>query len=159
MGCHTWFYRKIERTQKEAKQSCLKKLIYDEKLNINILENRSFNGIDWSNYTEEELIKFDTILKRKIRMVKNNLCQKTVWNNQNDKELTVYVEGKGLFIEDTGFHDVFRKYGYPDDKLFSLKESLDYINNTNNDCVIYEDTVQRLTEFWNKFKNGMIEFG
>ena len=92
-------------------------------------------------------------------MVKNNLCQKTVWNNQNDKELTVYVEGKGLFIEDTGFHDVFRKYGYPDDKLFSLKESLDYINNTNNDCVIYEDTVQRLTEFWNKFKNGMIEFG
>ena len=159
MGCHTWFYRKIERTQKEAKESCLKELRKSEKLNLNILQDRNYNGLDWSEWEEVDLIKYDAILKRKIMMVENDLCGKAVWNHQNDKELTEFVEGKGLYIEDTGFHDLFIKYGYPDDRLFSLDETLDYLNDSKNKCVVYEDSLSRIKDFWEKFPNGMIEFG
>jgi len=158
MGCHTWFYRKIERTQEEAKQSCLRGLRKSEKLNLNILANRNYNGLDWSDWTESELIKHDSYLKRQIKMVKNNFCQRAVWNHQNDGNLTEYIDGKGFYME-IGFHDTFRKYGYPEDRLFSLQETLDYINNPENDCTIYENTIERLKEFWNKYPDGMIEFG
>jgi len=158
MGCHTWFYRKKERNQKEAKQSCLRLLRKSEKLNLNILTDGNYKGLDWSNWTESELIKHDSYLKRQIRMVKNNFCQRAVWNHQDDKNLTEYIDGKGFYME-TGFHDTFRKYGYPEDKLFSLQETLDYINNPKNDCTIYENTIERLKEFWDKYPDGMIEFG
>jgi hypothetical protein len=159
MGCHTWFYRKIERTQEQAKQNCLKGLLKSEKLNLSILNDRNYNGIDWSDWTDDMLLKHDASLKKQIRMVKNNFCQRAVWNHQNDKNLTEYIEGKGLYIEDTGFHDVFRKYGYPENKLFSLEETLDYINNTENNCTIYENTIERLKDFWKNYPDGFIEFG
>lgn len=158
MGCHTWFYRKIERTQEEAKQSCLRGLRKSEKLNLNILANRNYNGLDWSDWTESELIKHDSYLKRQIRMVDNNFCKRAVWNHQDDENLTEYIDGKGFYME-TDFHDTFRKYGYPENRLFSLQETLDYINNPKNDCTIYENTIEILEEFWNKYPDGMIEFG
>lgn len=158
MGCHTWFYRKIERTQEEAKQSCLRGLRKSEKLNLNILANRNYKGLNWSNWTESELIKHDSYLKRQIRMVDNNFCKRAVWNHQDDENLTEYIDGKGFYME-TDFHDTFRKYGYPENRLFSLQETLDYINNPKNDCTIYENTIEILEEFWNKYPDGMIEFG
>jgi hypothetical protein len=159
MGCHTWFYRKIERTQEQAKQNCLKGLLKSEKLNLSILNDRNYNNIDWSEWTDDMLLEHDAVLKRQIRMVENNFCQRAVWNHQNDKNLTEYIEGKGLYIEDTGFHDVFRKYGYPENKLFSLEETLDYINNTENNCTVYENTIERLKDFWSNYPDGFIEFG
>ena len=91
-------------------------------------------------------------------MVENNFCQRAVWNHQNDNELTEYIEGKGFYVE-TGFHDMFRKYGYPEDRLFSLQETLDYINNPENNCTVYEESIKRLEEFWSKYPDGMIDFG
>ena len=191
MGCHTWFYRKIERTQEEAKQSCLRGLRKSEKLNLNILANRNYNGLDWSDWTESELIKHDSYLKRQIKMVNNNFCQRAVWNHQNDENLTEYIEGKGLYIEDTGFHDVFRRGDYPEDRLFSHEETIKYLE--DNDSIITYGYFQRshqdipcinglcngekptwfevdresrklealglLKEFWDKYPDGMIEFG
>ena len=159
MGCHTWFYRKIERTQEEAKQSCLQNLKRSRNLAWKIYKNpTSYYGINWET-TKEEQLYYIKYLNRQIRMVSNNLCSRAVWDRQNDEDLTEYIEGKGLYIEDTGFHDVFRKYGYPDDKLFSLQETLNYINNPENACVTYDKTFERLNEFWNKYPDGMIEFG
>ena len=159
MGCHTWFYRKIERTQEEAKQSCLRNLKISRNLNWKIYKNpTSYYGINWETSKEKQL-NYINCLNKQIRMVSNNLCSRAVWNKQNDTALTEYIEGKGLYIEDTGFHDVFRRHGYPDDKLFSLQETLDYINNPENNCIVYENTVERLEEFWNKYPEGMIMFG
>lgn len=159
MGCHTWFYRKIERTQEEAKQNCLQYLKHSRNLGWKIYKNpNGYAGIDWQ-VSKEEQLRYIHLLNRQIRMVSNNLCQKAVWNKQNDKDLVEYFEGKGLYIEDTGFHDVFRKYGYPEDQLLSLEETLNYINNPLNECVIDDKTLDRLNEFWVKYPDGMIEFG
>lgn len=159
MGCHTWFYRKIERTQEEAKQSCIEYLKYARNLAWKIHRKpNGYFGIDW-NSTKEEQLRYVRLLNRQIRMVSNNLCQKAVWNKQNDEDLVEYFEGKGLYIEDTGFHDLFRKYDYPDDVLFSIKDTLDYIKNKENDCTVYENTIERLNEFWSKYPDGAILFG
>lgn len=159
MGCHTWFYRKIGRTQEEAKQSCLQNLKRGRNLAWKIYKNpTSYCNIDWE-VTKEYQLNYINLLNRQIRMVSNNLCSKAVWNRQNDEDLTEYIDGRGLYIEDTGFHDVFRKYGYPDDKLFSLEETLNYINSPENKCTIYENTIEHLKEFWNRYPDGIIKFG
>ena len=109
MGCHTWFYRKIERTQEEAKQSCLIKLKHERNLCWKIYKNpTSYLGIDW-NTTKNEQLEYISKYNRKIKAVANNFYKRAVWNNQNDKEITIYIDGKGLFIEDTGFHDCLEK--------------------------------------------------
>lgn len=151
MGCHTWFYRKIERTQEEAKENCLRGLRKYEELNISILKDR--------NYSDESFMHSDAVLKRKIRMVENNLCQRAVWNHQDDEDMTEYIDGKGLYIEDTGYHDVFRKCGYPNTKLFSLEETLEYINNPENNCTIFDWTMDDLKDFWSKYPDAFIDFG
>lgn len=162
MGCHTWFYRKIERTQKEANESCIKGLKKSRNLSWKIFNNPTgYAGINWEEdcgSTRESCLKSISVSNRKIKAIYNGYYQRAVWNHQRDRNLTEYIDGKGLYIE-TGFHDTFRKYGYPEDRLFSLQETLDYINNPENDCTIYENTIERLKEFWNKYPDGMITFG
>lgn len=167
MGCHTWFYRKIERTQEEAKVSCLRHLRKSRNLAWKIYRKpTSYYGINWAGGFNRDLdsyrinqLNYIKVLNRKIRMVENDLCKDAIWNHQDDEELAEYVKGKGLFIEDTGFHDEFRKHLYPEDKLFSLEETLDYIANPENQCTTYDWTETRLREFWSKYHDGMIEFG
>lgn len=173
MGCHTWFHRKIERTQEEAKENCLQGLrksleswteatynvIYDEN-DVFVMPHPSntirFNYPEWTQEYCEHVL---AVIKRQIRMVENNLCQRAVWNHQDDKRMTEYIDGKGLYIEDTGYHDVFRKHGYPNIKLFSLEETLEYINNPENKCIIYDWTMDDLKEFWSKYTDAFIDFG
>ena len=159
MGCHILFYRKLERTQEEAKQSCLVGLRDSEQLNLSILKDRNYGDIDWSDYSDENLIHSDAVLKRQIRMVENDLCQRAVWNHQNDERPTKYIDGKGLYISDTEFYDVFRVTNFPKIKLFSLDETLSYINNIENDCATFENTIIRLITFWHKYPDGFIRFG
>jgi hypothetical protein len=149
MGCHTWFYTKIERTQEEAKESCLS----------NLKTNRNYF---WKDYKKEKKINdLETIniLNRQIRMVSNNLCQRALWDRQNNDDLTFYVDGKGLYIGVDDYHDSFRVYTYPKDLLFSLQETLDYINNEKNKCEIRDYTFTQIEEFWSNYPNGMICFG
>lgn len=159
MGCHTLFYRRIERTQEEAKQSCLQGLRESEELNISILKDRNYNGFDWSFYSDEILIYYGLVIKRQIRMVENNFCKRAVWNHQNDDKSTKYIDGKGLYIRDTEFYDTFRKNGFTNIKLFSLEETLEYINNPENNCTIFDHTMTNLKEFWSKYPDGFIKLG
>lgn len=158
MGCHTWFYQRVERTQQEAKESCLNKLRYAEELNLNILQDRNYEGIDWSYWSDDMLLKKDAVIKRHIRMVENDIYPEAVWHHQNDEKLTCYVEGKGLYMN-TKYHDLFRKYGYPDHRLYSLEETLEYLDNPTNECEFNDESIVRLKEFWNEYPDGMIQFG
>jgi hypothetical protein len=57
------------------------------------------------------------------------------------------------------FHDVFRTSDYDGAELYSLKETIDYISDEKNGCLIMENTVELLNEFWDKYPEGVIEFG
>lgn len=154
MGCHTWFYRKIERTQEEAKQSALNKLIRAKDLNWKIFLDRNYKGLDWSHFSDEELLHHNELCDRQIRMINKDLCQRAVWNRQEDETLTLYVDGKGLFIE-VEYHDLFRIGGYPEDKLFSLEETRNFIKRNNIEDVYWD----LLEKFWIEYPNGLIKFG
>ena len=58
---------------------------------------------------------------------------------------------------DCEFHDVFRIGGYPETILTSLDEALLFIE--NNNCQTYANTIDKLKEFFDKYPNGVIEFG
>lgn len=168
MGCHTWFYRKIERTQKEANENCIQGIKRSRNLAWKIYHRpKSYGKINWTEDLYDGIEKdclnqqLSTVFtsNRMIKAINKGYYQKAVWNRQSDENLTLYIEGKGLYIEDTGFHDCFRRGGYPDDKLFSLKETLNYINNSENQCVVYDNTIKQLEKFWDKYPQGMITFG
>jgi hypothetical protein len=167
MGCHTWFYKKInspldEEIKKTVIERCSKELDFLERL-INdrgsidadfleaypefdsewVTNNKSF-WLDLKERTENGTIETDELYER--------YCD---WSN----DLTEHVKDKGWFIECDEFHDVFRKYGYPDDKLFSYQETMDYINDPKNECVVYDHTDEHLKRFWDKHPDGLILFG
>lgn len=167
MGCHTWFYKKFEINES--------KVLDDLKNCINTEVQFFYDVIHDKPKVQEWLDKYYDIpyeeayknlhyyedLKHKID---NNLLSTVELYNtyselgiQND--IVEYVEDKGWFIDVDEYHDLFRKGGYPEIKLFSLQETLDYINNPDNFCTIYEYTLQGLNEFWNKYPDGMITFG
>jgi len=58
---------------------------------------------------------------------------------------------------DCEFHDLFRIGSYPETVLTSLDETLKFIE--NNNCQTYHDTEEQLKKFFNKYPNGVIEFG
>jgi hypothetical protein len=158
MGCHTWFYRKINRTQDEAREDCL--VGYRKSLNLykKILKDPLYKRIEWG-YTDEQLTYYISSLEIQIKDVENRLCEKEVWDEQSDEDLTQYVDDKGLFIEDTGYHDLFRTHIYSSPNLFSLEETLNFINDPINECRVFPSTFNLLEEFWTKYPDGMIDFG
>ena len=157
MGCHTWFNKRVDRNLEEAKANFLRNISKAKETNESVLIDKHFDGINWTDYaSDEDLIESIKRLSKTLEDFHNGLLPESViWENQLDGQ---YVDGKGFYIH-VDYHDVFRKYGYPEDKLFSLQETLDYINDPKNECVINDTTVKILEEFWKKYPDGMIYFG
>jgi hypothetical protein len=175
MGCHTWFYEKIDSPVDIREFVLLKinenldffnKLIHrrdliDQELLDAYPEWTEDYGLEqteiWKNLLgylngEEELpVEF----ANEIKIVED------IWEElylMFHTDLIVYENGNWYKSSDS-FHDIFRKYGYPDDKLFSLEETMDYINDSTNNCNTSENTEKWLKEFWDKHPDGMINFG
>jgi hypothetical protein len=185
MGCHTWFYKKIQDPSSEevhniVKDRCEKELSFLDRLindrssvDADLLEaypewtpewatsmkdawSKIYNFVDGGELNIKELPEaFNAFFDEGMSRDSILAFLYEMWTT----ELTTFIEGKGWFEDTDEFHDVFRKYGYPDDKLFSLEETLEYIKDPNNQCTTYEWTDRRLKEFWEKYPNGMIKFG
>lgn len=163
MGCHTWFYKKIEVSKEEIYDNVLfelnsSKAFYDRMIIGDIDEDLLEAYPEWTPEFGEYHKK---LLERQIRIVESGICEKAVYRRYNHPEgITVCIDGKGHYITSNGMpHDLFRKYGYPEDKLFSYKETLDYIYDKSNECELDYDTFSRLEQFWYEYPDGMIKFG
>lgn len=53
------------------------------------------------------------------------------------------------------YHDLFRVHNYPNDRLFSLEETIAFIKKNDVKEVMWDD----LKEFWSVYPDGMIMFG
>jgi hypothetical protein len=186
MGCHTWFYTKIQNPpesliRETVKERCLEeisfiqRLINDrESIDQDLLESYPEWTPEWgktmlpnwqrlydlADRKDVNIDEFSQLFKEKLLDGETdgnnilNLLYK-MFNHDNN----IFVPSKGWYTEADGFHDAFRKYGYPDDQLFSLDETLAYIQDPKNECVVNERTEEILKNFWNKFSDGMIQFG
>lgn len=61
----------------------------------------------------------------------------------------------GVMFVETEFHDLFRIGGYPETQLFSLDETIDFIGQNQLKKVDYLS----IFKFWQKYPDGLIEFG
>lgn len=157
MGCHTWCYRKSNRSIESARKIAISELEITIHINNSILADPNYENLDWSEFSIADLQHSTAVNERKIRMIKAGLCNIAVMNLQPD--ISIYVPGKGLYISDDELpHDIFRVVNYPEVKLFSLGESNKFINDPNNNCTINEMTIPKLEKFWNDHPDGMIGF-
>lgn len=169
MGCHTWFHKKINVSYEEARDSLVKKY----KSNIELTQKWIDNPNDdeyvdmlkyYEYYTIEYLTEQNEIDRRKLRMVESGYCKEAVMrkydNNTIDKfNVYHYIKNVGMFV-DCEYHNLFRIPGYPEDMLFSLEETIEFIKINKNFIYWYaNDWEKRLNEFWEKYPDGMITFG
>lgn len=166
MGCHTWFYKPLEKVieydiirevvMKELKESIdLNQRWVDDPNDPEYLEMVAI----YTDWTPEYINHCLSIYKRQYQMVKKGLCREAVVRKYCTYKDYEYIPGKGFFI-DADFHDLFRYHVYDSEiRLFSMEETVAFISNVNNNCTITDRTERRLKEFWSKYPNGFIEFG
>jgi hypothetical protein len=140
MGCHTWFYKKEERSIEEARQKlveALNRVIEAYTIDRESPESYYNHFRNAYNKTHAEMDWLVKVIQRQIGMIE-----------------------KGLFVDIDGVHDVFRIGGYPDDTLFSLEETLKFIEDQGEKVYAKADNWQELLKyFWEKHPDGMIDFG
>lgn len=165
MGCHTWTYTKLEPqpTWEDIKKNVIEQFEDEVSFGEQLMNDReSINPKlleaypEW-NYEFGQRLK--DINERRLRLVKNDRCKEACYNRYDTKDFSYNYANGIYYVKVRGFHDMFRRNGYPNDKLFSLQETLDYINNKDNNCTVYEDTIELLEAFWSTCPNGMIDFG
>ena len=165
MGCHTWFYRKINLPLEDCKKKVvdtLEKYVSWELSDLNKSERESDEEACTSIKNTNRVISW--IKKGWITEACYRLLDEVGYYDINTK---IYYR-----TDDHLGHDTFRIGGYPETKLFSLEETLDFLEK-NDDKISYASTIwdktdrsilkakaiERLKEFWEKNPDGMIDFG
>jgi len=169
MGCHTWFYKKVDVNYEEVKAKVI--VHYEEE--ISLLDKMINESLDkdllevYPEFTIEYGLKNKPIIERKLSIIRKNLCKEAVCRRyRHEDNLTDYINGKGFYTTKNDMqHDLFRIGNYPEDKLFSLTETLDFIEKNKDKIHSYyfnkvqnKDYKQQLEEFWKTYPDGMIRF-
>ena len=86
----------------------------------------------------------------------------------SDAEIYILDKDAGDLYEqnDTEFHDLFRTSKlnangmYPGDEIFSYEETLKWLEDNENKIYSFSNELkEQLKNFWNKYPNGVINFG
>lgn len=150
MGCHTWCYKRVNRSKEEAVS---KYVALQEKKIGYVLDLILEEGV-----TSDDLEKEIQFYKDSIKDAENNvLCNDTIYSDQPEG-VYEYVNGQ-FYVNIDKCHNPFRTGGYPEINLFSLKETLEYIDDSDNGCETHDKTRTLLMEFWDENPDGMINFG
>lgn len=171
MGCHTWMHKKCTEDFETIKNKVLECINKEINMNdtdfINSLqtqEDKDYWIIEcerirtWYKYLLRFFDKFSNSTIYKI--LENNLkdeFERSYEYDENTGNLYINLAGPNLTPIEEWFHDSFRIGNYPEDKLYSLKETLDFIKLKGNE--IYKKDLISLKKFWDNHPDGMIRFG
>lgn len=168
MGCHTWFYTKInpqpswEDIKEDNKDRILKEIkcletIIDRTMDEELLEAYP----EWTKeYGEKHIVIAQEELEDLLNTDNDKLKYYYRYKSNVLGTLTVYDKNKNLFYNNNNMpHGLFRIGGYPDDRLFSLEETLAYLDKNKEFITTYDYTIESVTKFWNENPEGLIEFG
>lgn len=160
MGYEVTFFRPHCMSMSEAKENALSQIRellrqhqvvvteYD-KCTIEAYKATRIKGLT----LKETSLEFIEILKRQIRLIENNYCLEAMMNRVViDKKLTIFIKGKGLYVEVPKYLKIFRDSN--PFKLYSEEQTIKYINENNIDMETYE--IELLSEFWFEYPNGVI---
>jgi hypothetical protein len=166
MGCHTWFYKKLnpQPTWDEIKSTVLEKYVRE---NIKSFKQMIDGTLDeelkkaYPEWNSDLGNKHLPLYLRWERIIEKNLCKIAVCNKYSDICIDLTDFHNGIFYKNSDGlpHDLFRIGGYPNDKLFSYDETITYIKQHHHEMAFTDDWEKNLKIFWDKYPDGMIDFG
>lgn len=163
MGCHTWFKTKSKYDVEDCRRMWLiqqEKLIEDWE---RIVEDPSHPFRLNTQYDHNDLLSVVELMKRQYRMVKNKNIKFAFIRDleeTDEGDLYEYRDGIIYVVKNDAPHDLFRVGDYPETKLFSLEQTLDFIESYEEGRIYkWDSTIPQLKDFWQKNPIGMIEFG
>lgn len=157
MGCHTWFYKPSTKSTVEIKSIAINN-IEEHILYYSNESNRvKINKLCRDQWSKHEWDKCLAFYKRWLRRIQLDI---PLWN----VAIYYYLFHKdtyyknGIFYEYTNLlHDVFCVDDYPDDKLTSIQETLNFIKSRH--ILLDSNQLDILKEFFNtEPKGGLIRF-
>lgn len=181
MGCHTWFYNNIDNMPKEHIPSIKEKLITDingywimntskedfiKEIKENIVADESFaylkemlkDGYFESNVSKYK--KYLDILNNDTDIDSFNSVVKDCYFCQEIDNVTYYC------LTQFGWHDKFRVYGYPEEIFYDAQTLIDFLKNYDQKMIgpdgstgFNTDIENIIKEFFDKYPNGMVQFG
>ena len=180
MGCHTWHWKRVPLSREEATQLAyvrleqmktkLRAFVVQEVAKVE-LTWRSLEAWDAHTATYQERLENDD-WTTVAEMVCDQLPGHTT---EYEGQFYQDISCDGTQSPDTYTeHDSFRIDAYPEEYLFSLEQTLAYIQKLQgegqyvdiweeNDSAGYggpiPETYKRLEEFWRRYPDGMITFG
>jgi len=206
MGCHTWLHTKskYQPTFEEIKELVVKTFESEIDYLKRHIEGRLDEDKVWL-FESQTILQSEwklEIYKRKLQIINKNLCKVAVCNyysyyvgtdefgrsyHYETSNFTLYtgLSGSNKTPVEEWYHDTFRIGGYPEDKLFSLQETLDFIERNEKKirfghiaCINADEKdynkrkwkeinrkkskqkcMEILKEFWTKHPDGLIYFG
>jgi hydroxymethylpyrimidine pyrophosphatase-like HAD family hydrolase len=180
MGCHTWFFKPYNISKDKVRNNVINTYKRSIKFYDNMINHRDKIDLElletYPEWTIDYGIKQKAIVERQLKIVKKGLCEIAIYNkyHTSNYNVTSYNCKKQIFYISSNDlpHDVFRIGDYPDDILFSLEETLKYLED-NDDNIYYTSTcfdktdrnilkqeaIKQLVKFWKKYPEGMINFG
>ena len=157
MSVHTWCAYKVERSIEEARRLWIREQEKSISRNKEMINNPNDECRVAYGWTQEFLEHFLKLYERQLRMVKKGLCNVAVMKKQ--PEHSYYFEGKGFFINSKEFGNQFRIGGDPEDDIFSKEECLAFIERNKDKIQFFDDTYERLDDFWGRYPDGYMHFG
>ena len=171
MGCHTWFYKKMETqpTLQECKDMVIR-ILQEEIQSCQDYIDGKEDDEDmlriWEQYDPQELLKE---YRESLNRVNNNdeefiFEEATHVIYMKDWEAGVVIYHKGDFYVSARNlpHDIFRTWGYPEDVLESYEDFENFIATHDYALSQYdtlEETKQAMKKFWDDYPDGLVEFG
>jgi hypothetical protein len=184
MGCHTWFYNCVKPTIKNIKLDFTFKPNFDlflkseldidfQNMHLEYLFGKKVDVKDVIAKTYKNAYKkFKKQLKAEIKKSKYNYwgtidnlylrsSNEIIKRNHLFTKIKIYGRKQNVIeLQEVEYHDIFRTSGscrYTSTILYSLEETLLFIDTNNLDVSV--GAKDRVIEFWNKYPNGIIEFG
>jgi hypothetical protein len=176
LGCHTWFKVKSKHSLEDLREIWLNKQKewidkWDNYKENPDCKERQVDGI-FGNLSQEQFDWYSKVHKRQFDFVKKKIIKSDfvhhLYKDLEDEKLFEYHNG--ILYSDNGNlpHDIFRIGDYPEDKLFSLEDTLGFIEK-NREKIYYgtassqaqaeEEAIKLLKDFWVKNPIAMIDFG
>src|ERR1035437_599179 len=157
MGCHTWFYKKIDPqpTYEEVKTSVISAFTEEIEFCKKVIE-----GTDVVfGFNSKDATKQKETYERQLLLIEKDRCKEAVCRRYNPNPFSsfnILYKNKCFYSDNTRYHDAFRIGGYPDDVLFSLEETIKYIEKHKNEIQLFPETYKQLEQFWKEFPDGVI---
>jgi hypothetical protein len=165
MGCHTWFYKKIkpQPTYQEVKEQVLERFVdgnielYQQMIDGTLEDDIKDAYPEWN---KEMGMRYLPVMERIRRRIEGDFCKVAVCNRyEHDEDLTTFEFDTFYVSTDELPHDLFRIGHYPENKLYSLYQTMKFINENKEKMSFCDDWEKYLQEFWMKNPDGMIQFG